>query len=283
VPEFDANRAFDILVAQTEYGPRSPGSSGHRKCLDFLASTLRGFTDSISLLPFSVTAAGVSHYGTNIFARFGEGNVGRILLSAHWDTRPSADQETDPRNHATPILGANDGASGVAVLLEIASLLKSSPPPVGVDIVLFDLEDSGTPGIPDSWSIGARDFAQNHLRVSRYSFGINVDMVGDAELEIRREGNSEFHAGPILDRVFSTARLLGIPEFVDEPGPEVTDDHMPLIEAGLPTIDLIDFDYPDASNSYWHTLQDTPDKCSPQSLGAVGTVLLHIIYATKAN
>jgi Zn-dependent M28 family amino/carboxypeptidase len=226
---------------------------------------------------------GVAYYGTNIRARFGQGNVGRILLTAHWDTRPTADQDADLENREKPILGANDGASGVAVLLEIASILEKNPPPVGVDIILFDLEDVGTSGVPDSWSLGAQHFAKNHLDVSRYSYGINVDMVGDAQLEISREGNSALHAGSVLDRVFSTARLLGIPEFVNEPGHEIYDDHIPLIEAGLPAVNLIDFDYPDASNSYWHTLQDTPDKCSARSLKAVGTVVLHIIYASQAN
>lgn len=283
VPVFDGDKAFEMLLAQTNLGPRNPGSAGHRECRTLLASHLALHADSVWLLPFSASVRGATYYGTNIFARFGSAPEGRILLSAHWDTRPTADEESDAKKRTQPILGANDGASGVAVLLELARIMKASPPPVGIDIVLFDLEDVGTSGVAGSWSLGAQDFAKNHLRTRDYAFAVNLDMIGDARLEIRREQNSEQNAGPVLDRIFSTARLLGIPEFVDEPGHTVTDDHMPLIEAGLPAVNLIDFDYPDASNSYWHTLQDTPDKCSPRSLGAVGALITQIIYATKAS
>jgi len=283
VPSFDGEKAFEMLQAQTNLGPRNPGSAGHRECRKLLASTLAQYADSIHLLPFAASVKGATYYGTNIVARFGGTTTGRILLSAHWDTRPTADEESDAKKRSMPILGANDGASGVAVLLEMARLMSASPPPIGVDIVLFDLEDVGTSGVADSWSLGARDFAKNHLRKQDYSYAVNFDMIGDARLEIRRERNSDISAASVLDRIFSTARLLGISEFVDEPGHTVTDDHIPLIEAGLPAVNLIDFDYPDASNSYWHTLQDTPDKCSPRSLGAVGAVIVQIIYASKAS
>ena len=283
VPAFDGDKAFEMLLAQTDLGPRDPGSAGHKACRTLLASKLTQYADSVQLLPFSASARGATYYGTNILARFGNASVGRILLSAHWDTRPTADEESDAKKRSMPILGANDGASGVAVLLEIARLLKSSPPLVGVDIVLFDLEDVGTAGVASSWSLGAQDFAKHHLRKQDYAYAVNLDMIGDARLEIRRERNSDQSAGPVLDRIFSTARLLGIPEFVDEPGHTVTDDHIPLIESGLPAANLIDFDYPDASNSYWHTLQDTPDKCSPRSLSSVGAVIMQIIYASKAS
>lgn len=279
VPEFDAEKAFSFLVQQTEFGPRAPGTTGHRNCLEFLHQRLAEYADVVNLQPFTHTARnGVTYSLTNVIASFNPSSTDRILLSAHWDTRPWADQDPDPRNHDKPILGANDGASGVAVLLEIARQLHQSPPPIGVDIILFDGEDLGTTGNPESFSAGARYFAANKSAGFRPRFGINIDMVGDKILEIPREVNSDRYARHVMDLIYSTARSLGLPQFVHAQGSEVYDDHIPLNNVGIPTANLIDFQYPNRTTNYWHTLADTPEQCSAESLGAVGQVLLHIIY-----
>jgi Zn-dependent M28 family amino/carboxypeptidase len=201
-----------------------------------------------------------------------------VILSAHWDTRPWADQDVSAENREKPVPGANDGASGVAVLLEFARIFAAHPPPMGVDLIFFDAEDVGESGMSESFALGSQYFARNLPQGTSYRFAINFDMVGDRSLEIYREANSDAFAPALMDAVFRRARLLGYPQFIDEKVAGIYDDHMPLNEAHIPAIDLIDFNYPDHTNRYWHTLDDTPDKCSPESLKAVGTVILHLLY-----
>lgn len=277
---FDGERAYHYLLRQTGFGPRGPGLAGHDRCLRFLQAELGKSAEIVRSQEFSYTLkTGKPLRLTNVIASFNAGATHRILLSAHWDTRLWADKDPNVKNHSTPIPGANDGASGVAVLLEIAQQLRARPPSIGVDLVLFDGEDVGTTGAPGSFCQGSRYFAKNKAENYQPRFGINIDMIGDRELTIYREQNSERLAPQILDQVFSAARQLKITQFVDSKGAEVSDDHLPLNEAGIPTINLIDFDYPDESNRFWHSLSDTPDKCSAASLEAVGTVLLNIIYS----
>jgi len=222
--------------------------------------------------PFTNLRTGKSYTLYNIVASFGQQGR-RILLAAHWDTRPWADRDPNPKNRNRPIIGANDGASGVAVLLEIAHHLKAQPPQVGVDIVLFDGEDSGREGHDDEFLQGSRYFAAHKSPDYVPEFGIVVDMVGDRELTLYIEQNSFRYARQVVDRVWRKAEELGITEFIRDARYQVVDDHLPLLEVGIPCIDVIDFEYP-----YWHTLEDTPDKCSPESLEKVGQVLLHVIY-----
>jgi len=276
--QFDGDRAYRYLIRQTEFGPRGPGLPGHGRCLRYLKAELAKLADSVTSQEFFTTlSSGTQVTLTNLIAAFNPRSPKRILLSAHWDTRLWADKDPDQANHAKPIIGANDGASGVAVLLEIARQLKEHAPPVGVDIVLFDGEDLGTSGVPESFSLGSRHFATTKSPSYQPMFGINIDMIGDRELRIYREQNSERMAPEVQALVFSAARELGISQFLHSTGPEVSDDHLPLNRAGIPTINLIDFDYPDESNRYWHTTADTADKCSPESLQAVGTVILYVL------
>jgi glutaminyl-peptide cyclotransferase len=281
-PAFSGQRAYGFLLNQTSFGPRNPNSKGHKECLGFLATKLRTCAREVRLQDFSHTGYGGEILRlTNIIAAFNAEAQPRILLCAHWDTRPRADQDPDPEKREKPILGANDGASGVAVLLELATLMKEDPPPIGVDLVLFDGEDYGTEGDHASYLLGSRYFARNRPSTYLPRFGILLDMVGDTYLELPREGYSVRYAPDIVDLVWNTARGLGISQFAPDVGSEIIDDHLPLNDAGIKTIDLIDFDYPDASNRFWHTHQDTPEHCSPQSLEAVGTVLTHLIYSQK--
>ena len=279
-PTFDSKIAFNYLVKQTRFGPRAPGSAGHEKCLNFLHNELKKFADNVHLqqFPYKMTD-GKQVLLTNIIGSFNPTARWRMVLSAHWDTRPWADQDLDPKNHKKPILGANDGASGVAVLLEIARQMRLNRPTIGVDIVFFDGEDVGTTGKPGTFSVGAKYFARNKPPAFDPRFGINIDMIGDKELQIPREVNSDRYAPELMNLVYGTARDLNIPQFIDAPGTEISDDHLALNEIGIRTINLIDFAYPDVSNKYWHTLADTPDKCSSESLAAVGRVLLAIIYS----
>jgi Zn-dependent M28 family amino/carboxypeptidase len=169
----------------------------------------------------------------------------------------------------------------VAVLLEIASLLHETPPPIGVDIVLFDGEDYGLEGDHANYLLGSRAFARSRPADYLPRFAILLDMVGDRFLDIPREAHSIRFAPDVVDLVWRTARSLNISQFIDEPGEEILDDHIPLNEVGIKAIDLIDFNYPDDTNRYWHTHQDIPDNCSAESLSAVGTVVTHVVYGLR--
>lgn len=282
IPRFDGERAFRFLLQQVSFGPRNPNSTGHQQCLEYFQVTLRALADEVEMQEFTHRGYGGEKLRlTNVIARFRPELQSRMILCAHWDTRPRADQDSDPTRRNEPILGANDGASGVAVLLEIATLLKATPPPIGVDIVLFDGEDYGREGDHAFYLLGSKHFARNIPAGYTPRFGILLDMVGDASLEIPREDYSVKYAPDIVELIWSTARELGRSEFVERPGMPVIDDHLPLNEVGIKTVDLIDFQYPDQSHSYWHTHNDTPDKCSAASLEAVGSVVTHILYREK--
>jgi len=281
-PDFSGKEAFGYLTAQTDFGPRNPGSAGHRNCLDYLVGELERFADAVNRQEFTHTGPrGEQIRLTNIIASFNLAATNRIMLAAHWDTRPWADQDNDPKKREKPIIGANDGASGVAVLLEVAKLMKQSPPPMGVDILLFDGEDLGQKNDLTNFGLGSKYFAAHKAPTFNPQYGILLDMVGDAQLEIQREPNSLRYAPEVVQYVWTTAEKLGLREFVNDTSPDIYDDHIPLNEAGIKTIDLIDFNYPDHSNRYWHTSEDTPDKCSPSSLQVVGTLLTHLIYESS--
>jgi len=284
IPTFDREQAFEYLVEQTRFGPRNPGSTGHQQCLQYLTFELQKHADAVSQQSFRHTGyEGRSYQMTNIIASFNLEATNRILLGAHWDTRPRAERAPDPNRRNEPILGANDGGSGVAVLLELARIFKNHPPPVGVDIILFDGEDYGKEGDLDQYVLGAKYFARNIPPGFRPRFGIIVDMVGDKEARFPRELSSIQYASWLVDLIWNTARNLNIHQFEDRRGTSVYDDHIPLNDAGIPTAliidsELIGYDGPDVRRRYWHTTMDTPDQCSPESLGAVGTVLIEIIY-----
>jgi hypothetical protein len=283
VPVFDGARAFGYLTSQCDFGPRVPGTDAHAKCLAYLSAELGKNADAVNLQPFTVNGfSGKPVVLTNVIASFRSQATTRVLLLAHWDCRPWADQEEDPVKADKPVLGANDAASGVAVLLEIARHLKESPPSIGVDILLTDGEDYAREGNGSEYLRGSKFFASNLPPGFQPQYGILLDMVGDAQLELQKERYSLSYAPDIVELVWSAARTLNIPQFTERVRGYVIDDHLPLNKAGIKTIDLIDFSYPDESNKYWHTLQDTPDKCSPESLEAVGRVLLYVLYHQAA-
>jgi Zn-dependent M28 family amino/carboxypeptidase len=274
-PKFDANRAFEYLQKQCDFGPRPPGSVAHEKTLNYLISELSKFSTNVETQKFTQKVYDKTLKLTNIIATFGKKNGEKILLAAHWDTRPIADRDPNPENQHKPILGANDGASGVAVLLEIARILHSNPPDKQIIIVLFDGEDYGR--TIDNMLLGSKYFAQNMKAEWKPDYGILIDMIGDKDLDIYVEPYSEKAAPDIVKRVWRLADKLKLDGFYHGYGPAILDDHIPLIEAGIKCIDIIDFNYP-----YWHSLEDTPNKCSPKSLESVGRLLLSLIYGESS-
>ena len=276
-PLFDGKRSFDHLIAQTKFGPRNPGSDGHSKCLLYLESELKKNADKVTLQRFNQNGYNETLHLTNVFAQFNLNASQRILLTAHWDTRPRGEEDPIPEMRNKPIIGANDGASGVAVLLELARIFKNSPPPIGVDILLSDGEDYGDSrkdGNTDLYFLGARHFAKTKPADYNPQFGILLDMIGDRDLQIPLEQNSMKFAPQLMDLIWNTAEEVQVTQFVRIPGESISDDHFALNDAGIPTIDIIDFQYP-----HWHTHQDTADKCSSESLEAVGKVLSALIYS----
>jgi glutaminyl-peptide cyclotransferase len=284
VPVFDEENAFRYILTQVEFGPRNPGSSGHQQCLQFLTFELQKYADAVSQQSFNHTGYnGRTYRMTNIIGSFNLEATNRILFGAHWDTRPRAERDPDPLKRDRPILGANDGGSGVAVLLELARILNQNPPHLGVDIILFDGEDYGHEGDLDQYSLGAKYFVRNLPHGFRPHFGIIVDMVGDKEMRLPRETYSIQYAPWVVNLIWDTASELNIRPFENRIGAPIYDDHIPLNEAGIPTaliidLELIGYNGPDERRRYWHTTYDTPEQVSPQSLAAVGTVLTHIIY-----
>jgi len=272
---FNGQSAYAQLVKQCNFGPRVPGTPAHDSCRVFLAAELKKYADQVAEQRFDEYLPGLQKTVklTNIIASFDLKATQRILLCAHWDSRPWADQDADTSKRRQPILGANDGASGVAVLLEIAKTLKSSPPPVGVDMILFDGEDAGISGQNDTYLAGSRYFARTKAASFNPMMGILLDMVGGANLQLHKEINSVNYAAAVVDRVWNLAARLGVTEFIPTPKHQVTDDHIPLLEVGIPVIDVIDFDY-----DYWHTAGDTPDRCSAASLEKIGRVVLAAVY-----
>ena len=285
-PYFDGKAAFGLLERQVAMGPRQPGSPGHAALVQFLEDYLGPRADAVKVQ--MVTRAhpyrDESLQITNILARFNPSARRHVLALAHYDTREVADQDELPANRGQPILGANDGASGVAVLLTLAEILAHEAPPVGVDLLFVDAEDVGRSGDVDNFGLGTKAFIPEMavlLDGAWPEYAVLLDMVGDAELELPMEYYSFRDARALVQRIWSLAGDLGYTQFQAEVGSAVYDDHMPFLEAGIPAVNIIDIEYPNAETNYWHTLADTPDKCSPESLEAVGTVLTTLIYSER--
>ena len=280
VPNFDKGNAFRYLVEQCEFGPRNPGSNGYKQCFDYLQNTLSGFADTVFLQPFVIDdlVDKKSYDLTNIIARFKMDEPEQLLIGAHWDTRPWADEDPVPEKRNDPIIGANDGASGVAVILELARILNASPPLIGITLVLFDGEDMGRSGTPKSYAQGSLAFAKD-LPIEKPDEAIILDMIGDAELHIPIERYSYQQNRQLVKKLWGLAKVLSLDAFESRIEYSIYDDHVPLwAEAKIPAVDIIDFNYPNSYTNYWHTTQDLPEHCSAESLGQIGTLLVHYIY-----
>jgi Zn-dependent M28 family amino/carboxypeptidase len=289
--EFDAASAYGFVKKQVEFGPRVPGTPAHAACADWFVATLRQWTPDVVVQEFKARAYdGRPLAGKNIIASFNAEAKDRILLCAHWDSRPFADHDPDPANHFKPVIGANDGASGVGVLLEVARCLSLRKPAVGVDILLLDLEDFGEHAnwrgsSEDSWGLGSQHWAKNpHRPGYKARFGILLDMVGAAGATFPMEGTSMYYAPAVVRKVWDTARGLGLGRyFIDRESDPLIDDHLYINRhAGIPTIDIIDYDagrggFP----SSWHTVGDTLDKIDKKTLEAVGRTVLAVVTQEK--
>ena len=279
-PDFDEDHAFEYLVAQCDFGPRNPGSDGYYACLDFIITELDQSADDIILQEFRYQEQRYrKRYDLqNIIARFNPDASFQTIISAHWDTRPWADQEDNRRDRNQPIIGANDGASGVAVLLELAKIMGETPPPIGVNLVFFDGEDLGVPGENETYCQGSRYFSKN-LPIPRPDEAINLDMIGDKQLHLPVEKYSLEYNPNLVRYLWGRADDMGLDAFDITPQYAIYDDHVPLHEiAGIPAIDLIDFKYPNPYANFWHTMNDVPENCSSESLEQVGKLMVDYIY-----
>lgn len=271
---FDGARALAYAERQMAFGPRVPNTPGHVQAGDWLAAELAARADTVAVDAWThVTSKGDTLRLRNVLARFRPEATERVLYVAHWDTRPMADKSANLAAQRQPVPGANDGASGVAVLLGVADALKAKAPAVGVDLLLVDGEDWGDFSDSTQTLLGSRRFVARLPQGYQPLFAVVFDMVGDRDLQLYYEGYSEAHAPEVVRRVWDTAARLGHGR-VFLPGVRHTliDDHVPLQRAGLRAIDVIDYDYPP-----WHTTDDTIDKISAASLKAVGDVAVALV------
>ncbi len=276
--EFEASKAFEYLRTQVGFGTRIPNTPPHERMAAWLDSLLRVRADTLIVQSWThVTAAGDSLPLRNFVARFNPRATTRILFLAHWDTRPRSDGPNS-KNSKAPVPGANDGASGVAVLLGVADALKREPPAIGVDLLFDDGEDYGDFNQhPADVLIGARYYAAHQPPGPTPKYAVLFDLVADKDLQIYQEGNSLTGAPEVVELVWSTARKLGKQGvFIPSSKHTLTDDHVELQKAGIKAIDVVDFDYP-----AWHTPDDTIDKVSAASLQVVGDVAMALIRQEK--
>lgn len=271
----DADRAFGYLKQICDLGARISGSAAMEKQQELLRTHFTELGATVFAQEFDVghPETGRPVRMRNLIVSWHPESRQRVLIACHYDTRPFPDQEPLPQNRRLPFLGANDGGSGVALLMELGHFMKQRPTPLGVDFVFFDGEELIYNTNRDKYFLGSEHFARQYRDATpphRYVAGILIDMIGDKDLQIYIEKMSARYAPAVTESVFKVARELGVKEFVARKRHEVRDDHIPLNEiARIPTCDLIDFDYP-----YWHTRNDLPAACSGESLEKVGRVLL---------
>lgn len=273
--DFEGERALTYVETQLDFGPRVPGTPGHQRAGDWIVQMMRERADTVIEQRWDhVTVSGDTLPMRNILARIRPELADRVLYVAHWDTRPIADDDPNPSNRTLPVPGANDGASGVALLIALADALQKQPPSVGVDLLFVDGEDYGDFPKNEDVLIGSRYFAKNLPSPDyRPLFGVVWDMIGDEELDIYQEGYSVQNAPEVVARVWNAAADLGYAKyFIPRRDQGITDDHLPLLEAGLRVIDVIDIRY-----DPHHTIGDTIDKVSAKSLGIVGDVALTLV------
>ncbi len=274
--EYDGDRAMRYLIELCDFGPRPSGSDAMRRQQQYLSQFFQDRGATIQMQTFAIRHPndGLDVTMSNLIASWYPTRVKRYLFCAHYDTRPFPDR--DRNNRRGTFVGANDGASGTAALMELSHRFTDLPEDVGVDIVLFDGEEFVFEDGRDDYFLGSTYFAQQYVAkppVNPYAAGILLDMVGDRELKIYLEKNSVRFAGELARDVWKTAEALGVTAFVSRTRHELRDDHLPLNQiARIPTIDIIDFDYPRpglGAPSYWHTEQDIPANCSGESMAAV--------------
>lgn len=290
IPTFSPDSAYRFVEEQLAFGARVPGSKAHTECLTYFQQKFEQFGAEVKVQ---------EGYGTrydgkrvdlyNVIARINPDAMRRVIVCAHWDCRPWADEEENSRHHNTPVMGANDGASGVGVIMELCRTMSTQLPEVGVDFILFDYEDSGTPTFHDgvhqenTWCLGSQYWARTLKNTSsKPMYGILLDMVGAPGAQFYQEQISLYYAPNIVDKIWNKAATLGYSQyFVPQMGGIVTDDHQYMNEiAGIPTANIIQYN-PMSENGfgdYWHTLNDDMSNIDRNTLMVVGNTVLNIIY-----
>ena len=293
IPDFNADSAYFYVEKQIDFGPRVSNSAANKKCAIYLSEKLKSYLPQTIIQHGKMrTFDGTMLNIQNIIASYHPNNANRIMICSHWDSRPFADWDKDPKKHKTPIPGANDGASGVGILIELAKELSISKPDIGVDIILFDAEDYGEPHgyehsqIEDAWGLGAQYWAENpHKSDYTAKYGILLDMVGAKNATFMMEKNSMFYAPDVTRKVWDIATDLGFANyFVYEEAGAITDDHYYINKIRkLPTIDIIHLDRNSGTGffPYWHTTKDDMSNIDKQTLKVVGQTLLNVIFREK--
>ena len=296
-PTFIADSAYLFCEQQCQFGPRTMNSEAHDRCGEWIADKFRAYGMEVALQKADLRGYdGTVLKSTNIIAAYQPELQERVLLCAHWDSRPWADNDPDEANHHKPVMAANDGASGVAVMLEVARLLASQSTPlgIGVDFVCFDAEDWGTPQWAESdgddsntWALGARYWATQHSTLNTQhspKYGILLDMVGGQGAKFYQEQMSKYYAPEIVRKVWAAAETVGYGSyFPKEDGGGITDDHLPVNQdAKIPCIDIIPY-YPDCTASSfgptWHTVSDDMQHIDRNTLQAVGQTMIQVLFS----
>ena len=292
VPAFSADSAYALVERQLSFGNRTPGSKGWEQCAAWLEQQLRRHCDTVIVQPFKATLwNGQSVPGRNIIGSLNPTAQKRVLLAAHWDSRLWADHDPDDANHRNPVPGANDGASGAAVLLEMARAMSQMPPSVGVDFIFFDVEDQGQPEWADTyedntWCKGSQHWAKNrHLPYYTAVYGVLFDMVGTAEPRFTKEQVSRHYAPGLTDKLWNTAAALGYGNiFVSQNTDPILDDHLYVNQiAGVPMVDIVQNSPTTSFFTHWHTVNDDLSNVSAESLRIVATVTMKTIYGDYPN
>ena len=294
VPQFQADSAYQYIQAQADFGPRVPNTDAHKACGDYLAQKLEEFGAKVYNQYADLAAYDNSVLkARNIIGVYNPDSRRRVLLCAHWDSRPFADQDKDKSNHRKPILGVNDGASGVGVLLEVARQLQQQAPTIGIDIIFFDAEDYGTPAWhrgshkAHDWCLGSQYWGRTpHVQGYFARYGILLDMVGGKGGTFYYEPYSYRTARKEVKKIWNKAHELGYGSyFVKQEGSEVTDDHVYVNQlARIPCVDIINFDPVYENSSFgptWHTVNDNINNIDRNTLKAVGQTVMDVIYNEK--
>lgn len=289
IPKFDRTSAYNFVAKQVEFGPRVPNTEGHKATKEWLVSQLKEHGATVIEQDFKAKAyTGTVLNSTNIIGQYNPKAKRRILLAAHWDTRHISDNDPDAAQQNVHVDGADDGASGVGVLLEVARHLKNLPADMGVDIIFFDAEDHGISGGTSdadsyTWGLGSQHWSRNlHVNGYKPKYGILLDMVGAKSPRFRKEGYSMAYAPNVVNKVWKLAKEMGHGNiFTDEKGGGITDDHRMVNEiAKIPMIDIINM--PHDTNpvfvKHWHTTNDNMENINKRTLGAVGQVMLAVIF-----
>jgi len=290
VPVFNEDSAYTFVKIQTDFGPRVTNTEAHGKCAVWLEQKMKSYTNNVTVQKAKVRAYnGTTLNMKNIIASFNPDAPGRIMLCSHWDSRPYADWDEDKSKNRTPIDGANDGASGVGVLMEIARIISTNKINIGLDIIFFDAEDYGEPQDDnkkydeDNWGLGSQYWAKNpHVHGYTAHYGILLDMVGVENANFTKEGFSMEYAPDVMNKVWDAASRIGYSgNFSNTQTNPITDDHYYVNKIiGIPTIDIIHYDSQTSSGfyKYWHTTKDNLENVDKKSLKAVGQTLLTVIY-----